>query len=74
MDNVGRFQNGTSKEKDPSRSIKVLLIVRDAMMRVYTDDILRYAGFLVDAITPWEAKLLNDGVQANSLVIFGSTL
>ncbi len=64
-----------SSGSDHSKPVEVLLIGRDPTMRVYTDEVLRQAGFHVRSITPWEAKgVLNDDVSAYSLVVFTNTL
>ncbi len=56
-------------------SAEVLLIGPDPSARVYTDEVLKQAGFHVRAITPKEAKgMVDDGAAAYSLVVFSNTL
>ncbi len=60
---------------DHSAAVEILLIGRDQIMRLYTDEVLRRAGFVVRSVAPWDAKnIVNDGVQKYPLVVFSHTL
>ena len=64
-----------SPEREHFSMPEVLLIGRDQHARMYTDDVLRRGGFHVRAIAPWEAdRVLHDGIDSFSLVIFSNTL
>jgi len=72
-----RELNRFRKPLEQSRSMRsdVLFIGRNPVVRVYTDEILKRAGFQVHAITPWEVKsIVNNGLPTYPLVIFGNTM
>ncbi len=74
------IEDGTTPPKKRSGSdhiipVEVLLIGRETSMRLYTDEVLKQAGFHVRAITPAEARgMIDDGAAAYSLVVFSNTL
>lgn len=65
------------KSPEPCLSMgsDVLIIARDPIAHVYSDEVLKRAGFLVQSMTPWEAKnMFSQNLPAYSLVIFSSTI
>jgi hypothetical protein len=60
---------------DHLAAFKILVVARDQILRVYTDDVLRSAGFPVLSLAPWEARnVLQQGGDAFPLVVFSHTL
>ncbi len=60
---------------DHSASVEILLIGRIPVMPMYTDEVLRQAGFRVRAITPGEAaEVVKESAAAYPLVVFSDTL
>ena len=60
---------------DPTTGVDILLIGRDPAMPMYTDEVLRRAGFRVRAITPGEAtEVARPDAPTYPLVVFSDTL
>ncbi|MGC1782368.1 MAG: hypothetical protein WA708_07610 [Acidobacteriaceae bacterium] len=60
---------------DHLAAFKILVIARDQILRVYTDDVLRSAGFLVQSLAPWEARTaLQHGGDTFPVIVFSHTL
>ena len=60
---------------DHARDVEILLIGRSPAIPMYTDEVLRHAGFRVRAITPGEAPdVVKEDAPAYPLVVFSDTL
>lgn len=70
-------QSGFQRPPDSDRStgVEILLIGRNLATPMFTDEVLRHAGFRVRAITPGEAAdAASENAQTYPLVVFSDTL
>ena len=64
----------TAAPNDPEQT-RILLVRQSETTTLYTDDVLRNAGFLVTVTTPAQVPaVVNDGIASYSLFVMSHTL